>query len=177
MKLHKLASSYAENGILSLKQLRRKNVYLYRYLYTNKWRWESIEGVEVLDDLTYPTSPRQCLLYLRYYYAGKVNLTEMLEYKQVLYRRITPHKEYLESNGIVFYYNTKSVDFVLRDEVMALIDKGVTTSKFPKNTRSKIEYRARKHNMTFREYVSFLIDGGEILDSSGNSKCKREGLD
>jgi len=104
----------AKNGVVSLKELKQHNYYLYKLYLKNRVIFDELlflkHSVCVLNDVKFSRNPEQVRLYLLYHYGTDINLSELQIIDKKAYKNIciTGGVEHYKQLGFNFTYNRKN---------------------------------------------------------------------
>ncbi len=155
--LIKRLSSYHKNGVVSLKELKEKNFFLFRYLLKNRGLINSFfdeTGIRVMDDLY--SYKNIISLYLKYHYGDVVNLTDLRSNHQTVYRHICKIDKpilYIQSLGFGVEYGSKCTENQLFNILQHKVDH-LGFLKLDKKTYNRLAYRAKVKNLTVVQYLN-----------------------
>lgn len=149
----KKLSRYHRNGIISLKELKRKNPYLFRYLIKKGSLIDSLfseTGIRVMNDLS---SYKDIIpLYLKYYYNDTVNLSDLRKKHNTVYRHICKlgkPEQVISEWGFTVIYKSKISDEQLKEMIQSKSEKEF----FDKSLYNRIYYRAKKLGLSVPEFL------------------------
>lgn len=159
----------AKNGVVSLKELKSVNFYLYKLYLKNKDKFDEIlllkYNVCVLNDVNVRLSPEYVRLYLLYHYGKNINLSELRKNDWQAYYNICINGgvEYFKKLGFNFTYNHKNKYI---EKLKKMVDKNgylypPKSDHHPKMYRA-LYFMARKNGMSYVEYLKHL--GFKIKD-------------
>lgn len=151
-------SSFHKNGIISMKELRTKSPYLFRYVKSNGSAALFEEtGIQIMNDLS---SCKDIIpLFLRYHYGDIVNLTNLRNKHITVYRHICKLGkpiEYVESLGFKVEFESKLTETQLIEELEKRVDSRGYLQSLTKTIHNSLSYRASQNSMTVAEYLKLL---------------------
>lgn len=85
-KLQKVVESYYKNGALALKDLKHRNMYLYKLLSKNLDLYKG--QFNIVDDTRPLRTLEDIKLFLLYYYGTTINLADIIKKHSGIYYRI-----------------------------------------------------------------------------------------
>ena len=145
---------YHKNGVVSLKDLRKSNFYLYKYALHNQ-ALLSKYGVEVLNDYKPSKDLPTIILYIRYYFGYTVCLKELREH-QTVYRYILRSgysvSKFMNDNGFKLIRGDSSEEDLINELNKYVDSKGYLTH-LSKRLNNCISYRASLVGLSPTEYL------------------------
>lgn len=157
-----LLSNYQQNGVISLKDLRHANLYLYKLLLNNFDTLSTSlrnEGIEILDDKYSLKGIAKIQLYLRYYFDNLVDLTTLRNEHVVVYRHICKlgnPVEIITSMGFKVEYGSSLSEIKIKEKLQRMIDGNGKLRPLDKAFHNRLYYRAKKRGMTVPQYLQYL---------------------
>jgi hypothetical protein len=159
----------SKNGVVSLKELKNVNYYLYKLYIKNKEKFDELllikHNVCILNDVNVRLSPEYVRLYLLYHYGKDINLTELKKVDWQAYYNICINGgvEYFRNLGFNFTYNKKNKYI---EQLKRMADKNgylypPKSDRHPKLYQA-LYFRARSQGMSYVEYLKSL--GFKIKD-------------
>lgn len=158
----RMLSEYADNGVISLNSLKRRKFALFRLLSNNL---ESLSeallyeyGIEVLNDTRTRRSPEHVRLFLKWKYGLTVNLSRLKKEDPTIYNYIKSFgkvSDFIKDNGFRAEYDSTWTDKDIVDELYKHSPDG-TLKSVPSGIYRKVYSRAKRANLTVREYITEL---------------------
>lgn len=165
MTLIELIERYAVNGIVSLKELKSKNIKLYRLLLTTGAR-QLIKEFEILDDLKRLRTEDDIIKYLKLNFNELVDITTLLSRHSKIYRKIAKRgnvKKIIESWGFETEYSSRMPYKRLRNTLIGISSRGYI-NKISRRVYNKVYYVARQQNISVKEMVKLL--GFKLIETT-----------
>lgn len=176
----KLLSSYAVNGILSMQQIKKKNLRMLKYLQGNLGRLSLLladEDIIVLNDINPISAPGAIQAYLKLHFGTRVNLTELRVNHRSVYRAISslgrPRMQLLIWGFDPHYSKVFTEDMLIAHlRKLACSKEPVILYKTHRDLYNKVLYRSSLRGMSAPEYLIWTglktlapakIDTSEIL--------------
>ena len=167
----RLIQLYVKNNVLPLSVLKKSNYPLYRYAVNNYRLFLSAlksHNVSVLNDLKPIKGEQQLNCYLKYFYGEAVNLSVLYINDPGIYKKLAAEgkaEDKLHEMGFEVTYNRKrSMPFILSELNRIADGNNYIMSISDPLLYSKLDYRAKKENMTLREYLKSLGFSYKELD-------------
>lgn len=166
LKTTQILSKLAHNGVVSMQELRVKNLRLLRLLESNferiADRLQREYEVSILQDLQPVTDENNIKLFLKYHYGDSVNLTDLRERHRSVYR-VLPARDVLKDWGFEITYDGITTEEMLVAELNRIV-KSRGALKINDELYGKLAYRARRAHLTVREYLNSLGFPTPVVD-------------
>lgn len=159
----RLIGAYTKNGVVPLSLLKKRNYPIFKYFLSNYrvvLKQLKDNGIYVLNDLSTLNNIVKIKYYLLYHYGETVNMSLLRQADYTIYWYLSNRGEpgaLVEELGFEITYAKKSSDKYILDELYRIADKNKDI--FQLNDSSlygKLYYRARKKDITLKEYIKSL---------------------
>jgi hypothetical protein len=158
----RLLKEYQRNGVLSLRELKRSNILLYKLFLSNFNTLSALlkrEGIAILDDRRSLKEIDTVVLYLRYYFDDCVNLSELRNKHCAVYKHISEFgkpAKVVASLGFRVKYDSHYSEEALIERLNRFADNNKKLRPLDKETHNRLHYRAKKIGMTVPQYLRYL---------------------
>jgi hypothetical protein len=162
-------SGFSKNNVVSLKELKGINYYLYKLYLNNKELFDELlllkHQVCVLNDVNFKRTTEQVRLYLLYHYGRDINISELRKKDFNAYKNmcLTGGVDHFKSLGFNFTYNRK---WKYMKKLRSMCDKNgyllPPKKKHYPRMYNALRTAAYQKGMSYVEYLEYL--GFKIKD-------------
>jgi hypothetical protein len=165
MSLLKKLEEFVRNGILSLKDLKKKSLPLYNVV-TNPDARNLVKDMEILTDVCKLRTEEDVIKFLKLHFDNVVDITLLRKNFLSTYKNINSRgnvKAVLKGWGFKVVYSS-------RDAVSkVLTDPAITNPKLSKRLYNKLYFAAKKQGITVNDLLKIL--GYEVKEISMDYVC------
>lgn len=154
-------AKYTKNGVISLKNLKKENSPLFKYVMKNydvvQKNLKDKYHIELLNDIKTRRSKENLRLFLKYTYGDTVDLTSLRKDYKGIYNYLCQDgsvEDNIKKLGLQVTYSSKDLEPLLK-ELKKLARDGMIKS-IPPKIYNKLYYLSKKNDMNVNEYLQSL---------------------